>query len=290
MYRPWFAIVSAAVFLLVLDISNLRAQCRSCDKQSTSNGPCDSGCERVGVCIPSLQFLVLDRLSAAGDRWEQSMSGGSNRTGGKVCRSGCTGGPGCDHRVGRDAPAVVAKTPSAKGVISDSVPPAPFQPLPPVPHLPVAVNNDPVAPSEPTPPKLLPTPVSEQVTAPNLSDRPKVLTDIPEMGTDLPECGSLPVLETPKSLQESPLPALPEQPLPDILVDPFIEDVGERKIETLNDIALAAAQSPVPKDSVILKGPKRLAPGLQGIIARQLDSPKSTRIIFKRVYDERLVP
>jgi hypothetical protein len=78
------------------------------------------------------------------------------------------------------------------------------------------------------------------------------LTDIPGLSA-LPEVPS--TLPSNPSTQESgglprvenvPIPAPPEQPLPDILVDPFIEDVGHWRSNGNRGVVQTSATRPVP--------------------------------------------
>jgi hypothetical protein len=99
----------------------------------------------------------------------------------------------------------------------------------------------------------------------------------------------LPPTELPPA-EESAVPEVPQQPLPDILVDPFIEDVGQTKISSRSRVALVSSHEGLPVNALREGEPKRLSPSQKGIIARELAAPRATRIIFKRFFDEKIEP
>jgi hypothetical protein len=140
----------------------------------------------------------------------------------------------------------------------------------------------------PTVPKLLPTPVSEQITAPKFSDSPEPVADISDR-IPVPQVPLLPPAEMPPA-EVPAVPDAPQQPLPDILVDPFIEDVGQSKAISRSRVALASSLETLPVNSLREGEPKRLSPGQKGIIARELAASRATRIIFKRYFDEKIEP
>lgn len=326
MRRPWFAIISAAS-CLALGATSLQAQNRCCDSATSK---CTAGCQghpRVGVVIPSLQFLVVDRLSSAGDRLEHKLRGPACKPQHKQARPACScaepgcgvelqpvASPSCDTPQGiasdREAPfGSVGGNGSvnrgSRGAISDMVPKAPLKPLPSVPRGTNAFQKKtvsenaigakpadqtsidaPASPAAPSVPKLLPTPVSEQVTAPKLTDLPEPVSDISET-VPLPVPPALPPSLPPSlpPVDDYEDPNSPDQPLPDILVDPFIEDVGQSGVSAKREIALASSVEPAHVNALREGEPKRLSPSQKGVIARELSNPRATRIIFKRHYD-----
>ena len=324
MRRSWFAILST-VSCLALGVSTLQAQTSRCDSASLRcSGSCQCN-QRVGVTIPSLQFLVVDRLSAAGDRLEHALRGASCRTHSPKRTKSCScaepacgvdstsvAQPVCDSShifmSDRESSRNTNKYPgissdSRQGSISDIVPEAPLNPVPIVPpSSDLTRNSDPIRNSdltrnddlaqnddlapqaaEPSVPKLLPTPVSEQVAAPKFPDLPEALSDVSD-GVAIPDIPPLP------SAEEATVPTPPQQPLPDILVDPFIEDVGQTKTRSGTAVALASSVEALPINALREGEPKRLSLSQKGIIAKELMAPKSTRIIFKRYFDEKLEP
>jgi hypothetical protein len=141
---------------------------------------------------------------------------------------------------------------------------------------------------EPSVPKLLPTPVSEQIAAPKFSDMPEPITDISDQ-VPVPQLPLLPSTEVPPA-EEPAVPEVPQQPLPDILVDPFMEDVGQSKTSSRSRVALASSLETVPVNALREGEPKRLSPSQKGIIARELAAPRATRIIFKGSFDGKIEP
>jgi hypothetical protein len=301
MRRPWIAIVST-LCSLAFGAPDLQAQHRSCDSVNGKCASCSQSPQRVGVCIPSLQFLVVDRLSAAGDRWEHTLAGSSScRTPAKcsaattvrkpeprcgvespsAARHACDSS--CDHRGQGRSSQVGAQSKNApppppnQGSISDRVPPAPR-------NLPPIVSREPANPqtippnsSNAPPPKLLPTPVSEQVVAPKLPDAANA---VPEASQVAPQPGS----DAPRPTEEKPVPAPPQEPLPDILVDPFIDDIGQsRAMSDSNVVLTSGTETNLSATSTARTSePKRMTSTQKGM--------KSTRIVIKRTFDEKVSP
>lgn len=312
MRRSWFVIVST-VSCIALGMNELRAQTSSCDSASIHCSSCCQCNQRVGVSIPSLQFLLVDRLSAAGDRLEHALRGPScrthppRRTKSRSCTEPACGvdlisipQPTCDNshafisdsessRNTNKHPGVGSH--SRQGSITDVGPKAPVNPVPIAPpssdltrNLDLNQNDDPSPQSSvPSVPKLLPTPVSEQVVAPKFPDLPETLSDVSD-GVAIPDIPPMP------SAEEPTVPTPPQQPLPDILVDPFIEDVGQTKTRSGTAVALASSVEALPINALREGEPKRLSLSQKGIIAKELMTPRSTRIIFKRYFDEKLEP
>jgi hypothetical protein len=279
MRRTWLSIALVASSLS-MGSDHLHAQSPRCDAPHSSHASCTECRDHSGVYIPSLQFLVVDRLSAAGDRLERSFKSAPSRIPVRTCKPkpvtarreascGIERLPAhpchCDQLAAKGK--IGHRSPSS-GSISDiheestpsAVPPAPSAPsaAPPAPSAPSAVPPAPSAPSAVppapfSPPKLLPTPVSsssppadsKQADEPKLTDIPG-LTSLPEVPSNLPadpstrEGGELPRVEN------VPIPAPPEQPLPDILVDPFIEDVGNWRNTGDLGVVRTSATRPVP--------------------------------------------
>jgi hypothetical protein len=167
----------------------------------------------------------------------------------------------------------------SQGSISDVVLDAPRH---------IAIQDAPEKTVTPVVPKLLPTPVSEQVTAPKYSDNPEPVTDISDR-IPVSQVPVLPSTEVPPA-EEPAVPEVPQQPLPDILVDPFIEDVGQSKTSSRSRVALASSLETVPVNALREGEPKRLSPSQKGIIARELAAPRATRIIFKGSFDGKIEP
>ena len=302
MRRPWIAIVSTLCYL-AFGAADLQAQHRSCDSVNGKCASCSQVPQRVGVCIPSLQFLIVDRLSAAGDRWERALVGSSScRTPAKCSGAAPAHKPeprcgveihskarhACDSSCDRQCQAPSSRIgshaknapppPPNQGSISDRVPPAPRNLPPVVSREPSSPQTSPSSSSKAAAPKLLPTPVSEQVVAPKLPD---AAAAAPETSQVAPQPGS----DGPRPADEKPVPAPPQEPLPDILVDPFIDDIGQDRSMSDSDVVLTSGiEASQTSQTSTDRGaePKRMTSSQKGM--------KSTRIVIKRTFDEKVSP
>jgi len=270
---------------------------------------CDSGCASccnagVGVRIPSLQVLFVDKLSAAGDRLERAQhkpkprcdtalhlapyvarrSAPSHRP---DCDSqpslppierrtkDCTGGGACDtSRVA---------LPNSSGRISDSTssripaierqdPPTPpaQTALPPIAQ-PSSEFSKPLV--ERTSPKLLPTPASEAPPIPPLPVAtvqpltPDTQVPIPRPMPEVPEVPTPAPVPVPEP-EEATQPV--EEPLPDILVDPFMDDTSSLRPRTPQGEKRVALSG--------FKSSRRPAPGTAPVVVphNALRDPKAS--------------
>lgn len=296
MRRTWLsmALVASSIFM---GAAHLHAQSPRCDAPHTPNVTCKDCSSNSGVYIPSLQFLVVDRLSAAGDRLERSIKSTPSRIPARTCKPK-TIAPRREASCGvdiRPAPSRPCDQVAASGKISDRSPNngsiSDFNEksvAPPVPPAPTSVAQ-PTPPSRPaeaapfSPPKLLRTPVStsnppaasEQVDEPKLTDIPDAaaLPETPQAPSEAPsspESGALPRVEN------VPLPTPPEQPLPDILVDPFIEDVGHWRTRGDRGVIQTSATRPVPVNPLRAGGnpPERASEGADHLPTIRTGEPK----------------
>lgn len=129
---------------------------------------------------------------------------------------------------------------------------------------------------ETSPPRLLPTPVSEPRTS------------VPALPSSVPEV--IPDTQVPADGPRVPEP--PPSPLPDILVDPFIDDVGQKEPTGSRGIALAGGRRSVPENALRLKEPKepkRFAPSRKSTSPSQSGASKGTRIVIKRTSEQKIV-
>ena len=324
MRRMWLSIAWTIACIMSGLTATSYGQHLGCD---SVQGACPSCCQqrqRVGVCIPSLQFLVVDRLSAAGDRFQNTVHRGST----------------CNHACGLPSTAVSRRHASC-GVEHCPVPEPPSQPvagritdsedahgdleqkrvdangitdgglndqpsstaLVPVP--PSVPINAPLSKPEFAPPKLMPTPVSEPLSVdsypapseitpsasipersevPRPMDEPKP-TDTPEVSEGLSEVDSIPGFG-PLPSEGKPLPPPPSDPLPDILVDPFIDDVGQSRSQS--GVALAGGTVRAPNNALRGSEPKRLKKSERKITSSDPEAPKPTRIIIKRSIERKI--
>jgi hypothetical protein len=126
---------------------------------------------------------------------------------------------------------------------------------------------------ETSPPRLLPTPVSEPRTS------------VPALPSSDPEV--IPDTQAPFDAPKVPEP--PQSPLPDILVDPFIDDVGQKEPTGSRGIALAGGGRSVPENALRSKEPKRFAPSRKSTPSSQSGASKGTRIVIKRTSEQKII-
>jgi hypothetical protein len=103
-----------------------------------------------------------------------------------------------------------------------------------------------------------------------------------------------PESDAPRPTDEKPVPAPPQEPLPDILVDPFIDDIGQDRSISDSEVVLTSGAetsptSPTSQTSQTSQTstdrgaePKRMTSSQKGM--------KSTRIVIKRTFDEKVSP